>query len=242
MANPALLDKLAHKDVRVITQRSASYGDNVMSCMVFTFEFRRLQSHYPLVLQQDAGGNFFPQALFGFQKGENLYLDASGWNASYVPAMIRREPFLIGLQTSHEVTDERRLLSIDMDHPRVNTSKGEPLFQPLGGNTPFLEQSANLLETIYQGIEHTRAFMSVLQEHQLVETMNFEIELNDGSRNQLIGYHGIDERRVQQLDGPVLEQFSQRGFLLPLFMMLASLSSMQRLIDLKNAAHEGSSE
>ena len=80
-----------------------------------------------MLVLRDENGDFYPLALFGFEKKENLFLDDSGWHAPYVPAMIRREPFMIGFQASKELGDAEhaRMLSLDMDHPRVNTETGE---------------------------------------------------------------------------------------------------------------------
>ena len=238
MTDYALLNNVDHADIKIITDRSARYRDDVMKALVFPFEFRNVQACYPILFQQDGAGGFYPLALFGFQEKENLFLDESGWQAPYVPAMVRREPFLIGYQDSRTQgdTERTRVLSIDMDHPRVNTEHGEPLFQPLGGRTPFLESAANLLETIYAGIEHNRSFMASLQEHDLLESMTLEIELNDGSRNQLIGFHCLDEEKVQALPAETLGGFNERGYLMPLFMVLASMGNIQRLAELKNAA------
>ena len=36
--------------------------------------------------------------MFGVEEGENLFLDEKGWNASYIPLNIMRQPFLIGFQ------------------------------------------------------------------------------------------------------------------------------------------------
>ena len=165
MTNFALLNNVEHQDVKIVTERSARYGDNVMYAMTFPFEFRDVQAYYPILFHRDKNDEFFPVALFGFHEQENLFLDASGWHARYVPAMIRRQPFLIGFQRSrdHGEAAQDRMLSLDMDHPRVNTESGEALFQPLGGRTPFLEDTVSLLENIYQGYEHTRAFVAALQ-------------------------------------------------------------------------------
>ena len=153
MADFALLNNVDHQDVRIITDRSRRYGDDVMLALTFPFEFRNVQAHYPILFQGNASDGYYPVALFGFEQGENLFLDEGGWHAGYIPAMIQREPFLIGYQESAQEGEggRTRVLSLDMDHPRVNTEVGEPLFQPLGGRTPFLENAANLLETIYLG-------------------------------------------------------------------------------------------
>lgn len=241
MADFALLNNVDHQDVRIITDRSARYGDDVMLARTFPFEFRNVQAHYPILFQSDAEGGYFPVALFGFQRGENLFLDQAGWQAGYIPAMIQREPFMIGLQESATAggSERTRVLSIDMDHPRVNTEVGEALFQPLGGRTPFLENAANLLETIYLGIEHNRAFIAALEEHGLLEALTFEITLKDGTRNQLIGFHCLVEEKVQTLSGATLGAFNEKGYLLPMFMVLASLANIQRLVELKNRCIDG---
>ncbi len=236
MTSLALLNNLDHQDVRIITERSAKYGDNVMHAMTFPFEFRDVQTFYPILFHRDEKGNFYPAALFGFEANENLFLDETGWHARYVPAMIRRQPFMIGYQQSTDQADAgpRRMLSVDMDHPRVSTEQGEALFQPLGGRTPFLENAAALLETIYQGYEQNKALAGALLEHDLIESVGFDITLDDGSSNQLLGFHVVNEDKLQELPGPVLERFARQGFLMPIFMMLASLSNIRTLVELKS--------
>ncbi|MCY3795011.1 MAG: SapC family protein, partial [Gammaproteobacteria bacterium] len=71
-------------------------------------------------------------------------------------------------------------------------------------------------------------------EHGLIEAVTMEIELKDGSRNQLIGYHCLDEEKVQALSGGTLGEFNREGFLAPMFMALASMGNIQRLVALKN--------
>jgi hypothetical protein len=236
LSNFALLNNVDHKDVRIITERSAAYGDNVMFGMTFPFEFRSVQACYPILFHRDQHGEFYPVALFGFEQGENLFLDETGWHARYVPAMIRRQPFLIGFQgDGGQGGEKRRMLSLDMDSPRVSMDRGEPLFEPLGGRTPFLEEMATLLEMLYQGAELNRKFAEALQEHGLIESVTFDIALADGSRNQLLGFYAIDEEKVRALPDEALGKLSRNGFLMPLFMMLASTVNVRTLIDLKSA-------
>jgi hypothetical protein len=232
-----MLNNVDHKDTRIITERSARYGDAVMFAMTFPFEFRSVQAFYPILFHRDQRGEMYPVALFGFESGENLFLDDSGWHARYVPAMIRRQPFLIGFEAAARqgAGEQRRMLSLDMAHPRVNRERGEPLFLPLGGRTPFLEEMATLLETLYHGGELNRKFVQALQEHGLIENVTFDIALADGSRNQLLGFFAIDEEKVQGLSDTALGQLSRGGFLMPLFMMLASTTNVRTLVDLKNA-------
>lgn len=231
-----MLNNVDHRDLRIITERSAAYGDDVMFCMTFPFEFRSVQAFYPILFHRDGRGELYPVALFGFVSGENLFLDEAGWNARYVPAMIRRQPFLIGFEAgSGPGGERRRMLSLDTAHPRVGRERGEPLFEPLGGRTAFLEEMATLLETLYQGADVNKRFVEALQEHGLIESVTFDIALADGSRNQLLGFYAIDEEKVRGLPDEALGKLSRNGFLMPLFMMLASTANVRTLVDLKQA-------
>ncbi len=61
-----MLNSVDHRDVRIITDRSAEYGDNVMFVMTSTFEFRSVQAFYPILFHRDERGEIYPVALFGF--------------------------------------------------------------------------------------------------------------------------------------------------------------------------------
>jgi len=232
-----MLNQETHRDLRIITERTSQYGDNVMFSLVFPFEFRSVQACYPILFHRDPKGEIYPIALFGFESGENLFLTPGGWQAPYLPAMVRREPFLIGMQASGPSAgeDPRRVMSLNMGHPRVSRSQGEPLFDQFGARTRYLEDMATLLETLYQGAEVNKRFVAALQQLQLIESVTFDIALANGSRNQLLGFFAIDEEKVRNLTGEQLGQLSQDGFLMPLFMILASTVKIRTLIDLKNA-------
>ncbi len=237
MANHQMLNNVDHKDIKVRTGYSSAYGDNLMFCMIFPFEFRSVQSCYPILFSKSATDQpLMPVALFGFESGENLFLSDAGWDAPYIPAMIRRQPFMIGFQQSeaNPSSESQRVMSIDTDNPRVNTEEGEALFYAHGGRTEYLQNSAALLESIYEGNEHRQAFVRALENLDLLESISMDITLADGSKNQLLGFYGLNEEKVQALDGDVLGMLSRQGFLMPLFMVLASLSNMGALIQRKS--------
>ena len=98
MSRFALVNNVEHKNTKIITRRDEQYGDRMMSTMTFPIEFRNIQSSYPIFFQKDAEtGQFFSIALLGFEKGENLFLTERGWEASYVPMSILRQPFMVGV-------------------------------------------------------------------------------------------------------------------------------------------------
>ncbi|MGZ3181938.1 MAG: SapC family protein [Telluria sp.] len=231
--NTVQLNNVDHKDLRVITQRAARYGDNVHCALTFPAEFRNIQAHYPIVFRKTAdGAGFDALALLGFQEGENLFLnDASGWEAPYVPMTIERQPFFIGRN------GEEMMVHVDMDSPRISRESGEAVFLPYGGNSDYLEKMNSTLLTIHQGLQGAVPFASTLVSLELLEPFVLDVELNDGSQNRLMGFYTINEDRLAALDGATLQDLSRRGYLQAIYMVLASLSHFRDLIDRKNRHH-----
>ena len=86
MLYEVITDNVAHNDLRIITTRSARYGDNIASTSVFPTEFRRVQAEYPIVFRENASeGGFDSVAMLGLEGGENLFLENDSWNARYIP-------------------------------------------------------------------------------------------------------------------------------------------------------------
>ncbi|WP_457445710.1 SapC family protein [Roseateles sp. P5_E4] len=222
---PQLLNNIQHKDLRVITQRGAQWGDDIMSAPVTVDEFRKLQAHYPIVFQPDGKGGFAPAALFGLQEGENLFLTEQGWEADYLPLSVQRLPFSIGI-----ADDELRMM-VDMDSKRVSLgAEGEAVFLPHGGTTDFTENANSVLRTLHEGFQATTEFIQTLVQHDLLESFVLDVERPDGSRGQLVGYYMIHEERLAALDSSTVGLLHQADYLQPIYMAIASLSNFTKLI------------
>ena len=229
MTHTVLLNNVDHQDLRVRTQHGEAWGDAVMLAHAVPAEFRDLQAHYPIVFQKSADGTtFHPVALLGFQDGQNLFLDVDGWDASYVPLAIEREPFLIG-QAGGEL-----LVHVDLDSPRLSRTDGEPLFLPHGGTTDLLERINSVLLALHEGLQATPAFIAALLAHELLESFVLDVEQPDGAQQRLAGFYTIAEERLAALDGAALAQLHRAGHLQAVFMVVASLSNFRALIELQN--------
>lgn len=232
MPRTVLLNNVDHKDLRVITQRGAEFGDDVNSAVTFPAEFRNLQAHYPIVFRKSPDGTTFePIALLGLQEGQNLFLNEHGWNANYLPLAIERLPFYIGM------ADEELVVHVDLESPRLSTTEGEAVFLPHGGSSGFLERMTSVLLAIHEGLQSTPAFIAALLAHDLLEPFVFDVELADGARSRLSGLYTIDEERLHALGGGALEQFSRAGHLQAVYMAIASLSQFRALIERLEKAH-----
>ncbi len=232
-----MLNAAAHGSLRVKTTRSAELGDAVMQCMVFPAEFRNVQASYPILFQKNPEtGAFFALALFGFEEGENLFLDENGWAGAYLPLMMRRQPFLIGMQ-QRAGEEKKPVISIDMESPRLveGEGEGEALFLAHGGGSDFLAEISGLLESVHRGHEQTERLCSLLLEQGLLESFALDVTLDNGAQCQLLGFYAINEDRLQSLDAEALGQLQKAGALAPLFMAVASQSQFRPLLARKNA-------
>ena len=204
-----------------------------MCVMTYPMEFRDIQSCYPILFAKDPNtGGFLAVAVLGLESDQNLFLQGDRWDASYVPTMVQRQPFLIA--TSGKGGDKPPVVSLDLDHPRVSEDEGEPLFDSKGEPSEFLNQKIGLLDRLHRGLQHGNGFIDTLQQHQLLVQIVLDLAFADGGKKTLQGFYCIAEERLYQLKGDVLGSLNEAGYLQPVFMAVASLSRMRDLIERRN--------
>lgn len=235
MPKHELLNNIDHKNLKIITERSAKYGDDIWYAPTFWREFRSVQSTYPILFQHNSEQNtYIPLAFFGFQNGENLFLTANEWDAAYIPLSVQRMPFYIGYQRKTGEVEDQRVITIDMESARVSTEEGVALFLEYGGNSEYLERIANILETLHEGVQENGAFVAKLVELELLEPVTLDITLNDGSEHQMIGFHTINETKLKALSPDVLVELHNKGYLSAIYAAAFSQIKFGDLIRRKN--------
>ena len=222
---PVQLDNNTHRDLRVVTTRGAAWGDDLMTAPVFLSEFRDVQAHYPIVFQQaDNGPGLQPVALLGLRSGENLFLDAHGWDAHYIPLVLERGPFMIG-RAGSEMT-----IHLDMDSPRIGHGEGEAVFMPHGAATDYLERVNSVLAAIHQGVQGVAPFVAALLRHDLLESFVLDVTAADQSQGRLVGLHTINEERLRELGAEALAELHSQGYLAAIYMAVAATAHLRDLV------------
>jgi len=232
MRRHAILTHDDHSALRVRAEHSAELGDAVMSSFTVPLEFRRIQHDFPILFRRNAEtGQFSALALLGFESGENLFLDGDRWTADYKPLAMSIQPFLLGRAAE---SDQPSQVHIDLDHPRVSSSgEGVLLFDSAGQPTPFLERIGDMLGELDAGYRESVGFFAALARYDLLEPFSLDVELGDGSKRRMVGYHLINEDRLRGLEPEAIADLHVGGHLMPIFMALASLSNLPKLIALK---------
>lgn len=238
MTKHVLLNNVTHKDLKVKTRFDAAYGDAARAVMTFPTEFADIQREYPILLRKDEKtGEFHAFALLGLASDENLYLEGDRWSGNYVPAIVARGPFLIGFQ-EREVDGEIRrepVIHVDIEDPRVGEQEGEPVFMEHGGNSPYLEKVAKVLNAIHEGMAYGQAMYSALADLELIEPVNLEVSVTEEQQYKLGGFYTINDEKLSALDGVTLEKLNKAGFLEGAFLMKSSLPNIHRLVERKRA-------
>jgi len=233
MSQHTILNPADHGQLRIHTQAGAEFGDDVMACLAMPAEFREVQAHYPIVFRRDAEtGKLAALALFGFETGENLFLNGSTWEARYKPMAHAVQPFLIGRAAEDGAPPQ---VHIDMAAPRIaQGGEGMRVFDDSGAPTPYLEGIANMLGDLDYAWHESAAFFTALEAYELVEPFSLEVTLDNGAVQTLVGFQTIHEDRLASLDGEALQALMSEGHLARIYMVLASLAQFGNLVARKN--------
>jgi len=170
MASPVLLNNVEHRDLRVRTGHGTEYGDAVNMVRVFATEYEELQREYPILLRHHPEIGFHAVALLGLDPDENLFLGSSGWDGRYVPALLQRGPFSIGIagRGPNGEPQGEPMIHVDLDHPRASKTEGQPVFLPHGGNSPYLDHIAGVLRAIFEGVEIDKTIFDAFEKYGLM--------------------------------------------------------------------------
>lgn len=230
MSKYTLLANDQHASLKVKRQHGAEFGDGVNQAMVFPSEFADLHREYPIFFRRGADGELFSIVLMGIDRGQNLFLNGSSWNARYVPALHRKGPFQIALPDG-EGQDAK--VQIDLGDPRVTKAEGEPLFLQHGGLSPYLKYMIDVLQRIQSGAASVKPMFAALNALSLIEPVTLQLKVSETETYTVPDLFGIDEKRFGELSGDELKSMHDSGLLALCYWILSSRTNANRLIELK---------
>ncbi len=242
---PVLLDRVAHRHARVnMRDANFTFTKKTNSVPVAAIEFGRASTEYPIVFAGPSPDRLMPVVILGLRNEENLFVDSAGkWNGIYIPAFIRRYPFVLAERNSGQD------LSVCVDtafagwvDSRIagaaagngssaaeGAEKGEALFDDKGVETPFLKNVLDFLGQYQGNIRHTQALVKKLNDLNLL--VGREIHARDTANQQLAlrGFFAVDEAKLNAIsDAQALDLYRQ-GFLGLIYAHLISLGNISRL-------------
>jgi len=236
MTRLVVIDKNAHKNVKVVPQLALNSLEITNMVPVVISEFVKLAVHSPIFLtKSNESGRFSCVALFGFEREENIFVKDGVWNTVYKPLNIDVQPFFLASANAGKDKEQAFAVCLDFENPGVQEVEGEPIFDPMGNETAYLENKKNKLAQLLDGLSRTHHFIDKLLELNLITPSRIDIQFSAGQCMRVDGTYTIDENKVNSLSTKRFLELRSLGFLGPIYSMVHSLVQVRALIQKREA-------
>lgn len=227
--NPVALNKEAHAAMTIGTSPSGyRFAASSQTALLAAVEFFDAGRQFPIIFAPGKDRRVLPVALFGLEKDENLFVDAKGgWLGQYVPAYVRRYPFI-----TTDGAEGRVTVCFDEVYDGLNREEGARLFED-GAPTAKLKEIEAFLQDFIVRIKHTERFTATLAKAGLFKPITALARLNDGRSYALEGMLVVDEQKLARLPDVDIVRLFRSGAMALIHAHLLSLRNLNLLMDLK---------
>jgi hypothetical protein len=217
-----------HRNVSLAAVANYAFSAGINAVPLMAVEFLHAATEYAIVFT-DSGGEVMPAVVLGVRDGQNLYLSADRqWQAKYVPAFIRRYPFVF----SRSDDGKTFTLCIDESHPGVNREgRGERLFGDDGKPSAYVERVLKFLQEYQAQFERTRAFGRRIKELGLLEPMQAQVVTPQGDKLSLNGFFGVQREKLRALPDATLGSLARTDELELLYLQMHSMRNFEDVKD-----------
>lgn len=208
--------------------RTYAFSAGVNAVPLMAVEFIRAATEYAIVFAA-TGEDVLPATVLGVRPDQNLYLSADAhWQAKYIPAFIRRYPFVFSASE-----DKKTLtLCIDESHPGLNREgRGQPLFGDDAKPSAYTGQVLKFLQEYQAQFERTRQFGKRIQELGLLEPLQAQVVSPQGGKFTLSGFLGVNRGKLRALDAEALATLAKTDELELLYLHLYSMRNFDEVKD-----------
>ena len=217
-----------HRDWSIKKGADYTFAKHVNAVPLTAVEFSAAAAEYAIVFTGTAEA-IMPAVILGMRDRQNLFLNEDGsWRAKYLPAFIRRYPFLFAS------SDEGKRFALCLDEAFSGCNQaglGERLFDAEGSRTQYLEGVLNFLQQ-YQGqFQLTQAFCKKLHDLDLLEPMQAQITRPTGEKIALAGFMAVNRDRLKKLSGEKLAELAQTDELELIYIHLQSIRNISVIAD-----------
>ena len=217
-----------HREWSVKAGDNFGFAKDVNSTPLTAVEFVAAASEYPIVFAGESG-QIMPLVVMGGRDQENLYIDDDGQlDANYVPAFLRRYPFVFSSQDD----GQNFTLCIDETFDGCNQDNiGERLFDAEGEKTQYLDSVLEFLKEYQLHFARTQAFCKKLEELELLEPMGAEFTpAGSDQKITLTGFSAVNRQKLKALPAGELEALVKNDGMELIFMHLQSLRNFNVML------------
>lgn len=174
-----------------------------------------------------------PVALLGLKRDTNAMVgDDGAWQGRYVPAHLRRYPFVLG-ETGKEgefvVMIDRSALNFSL--PDEGVEEAAPLFEegkPVPGG--IVEKARAFLLDFQRELSQSERWLAPLKEHEVLVERQLTLTREGKKEVAVNGFAMVDAEKLKALDDATLAAWARSGLLGLVYAHLHSQGNTQALL------------
>jgi hypothetical protein len=224
-SNPEPIDLEKHKSLALKKDFSLDFANHVNAVPINLIEMPQICHFYPIAFSPDEHAT--PVAILGLRDQENLFVNKDGsWREhTYVPAYIRRYPFIF----SEIPNTEQLTLCIDNVDSVIEKGGEQLFFNDKGEPSDLSKNALEFCKSYHAAAQQTIEFSKALADADILVDRQAEIETPDGKKISFSGFRIIDEKKFAELKDETFLEWRKNGWLPFLYAHLFSGAQWQRL-------------
>lgn len=227
---PKALDSQAHRQLRYAPNQPYHFAAQQMFAPIVAGEASMVAREYAIVFSDTPGS--LPLALLGASKGHNAYVRPSGhWMARYVPAHLRRYPFVMAEAAAapqgEGASEISHIVVVDADAPHLSADEGDRLFNDAGEPSEALLKVQRVLLMMERDNLRTLAMVAQLEAAGLLVPQQVTVAKKQGQHIGLQGLRVVDAERLAALEPQALADLQRSGALELVYAHRLSLANLQ---------------
>jgi hypothetical protein len=214
-----------HRALRV-RPTGYAFASGLLAVPLGLDEFPLAARHMPVVFATQAP--HLPLALLSAAHEKNQFVDAEGrWReGAYIPAYLRRFPFLLVRATAQS---EELVLCLDPAAPQFSDSEGEAIFDAEGKLSVLGNQALEFCRAVEVSFARAAAFAEGLVMLGLLAPAAVQFD-QGGQKTRVDGFHAIQREAFMKLSGEQLVLLRDKGWLDPLHAHVFSVAAIPDLV------------
>lgn len=222
---PLNIDK--HRHLCFDTKPNYSYAARETVLPIMANEAMLVAREHPIIFPATADA--LPMALLSVDKEANALVNVSGkWLARYLPAHLRRYPFMLADSGADETATGERAFTVMFDEESsLLGAKGARLFTESGEASETLQKIQNVLIHMQRSSIATRKLVTEIADAGLIVKRSLEVTPKEGKPFALTGMNVIDTDKLKALPAEAVVSLHQSGAMALIHAHLVSMTNVQ---------------
>jgi len=220
------LNANTHGKLRLKPAKDLGFAKRANSIVLAASEFAEAAMHYPIVFGRN-NQTLLAFAITGHTNGENLFVDSKNkWRQdSYIPAYVRRYPFILA-----ETTDNKSLsLAVDTSSEMLSETGEQPLYKD-GKPAEAAQRALAFCTSYHRELLASEDLYKQIDESGILVERSADVTLPDDKKVRITGFSIVDEKALAALDDEVFLTLRKSGALTLIFCHLWSMRVWKNLL------------